>query len=348
MILHVAGLDKFIPPFVKLIEDEFREEDHLFWLRGSNKKYSIDESETIYLCGNGFRNQVRAYVRLALQIHTARKVMLHGLFDIRLVLVLMLFSWVLPKCYWIIWGGDLYQYKNSNRSLKVHIKEIFRRFVIKRVGNLVTYIPGDAALARQWYDAKGQRHECLMYLSNVFNPITLIKFDDEEKKSINVLVGNSADPSNDHLEAFRKLLPHKYKDIKIFVPLSYGDQENAKKIIRKGREWFGDKFVPLTSFMPFQEYLGLLRRIDFALFNHKRQQAMGNTITLLGLGKSVYIRNDVSQWGFLEELGLKVKSISSFDMALLAKSEQLENKAIVKAYFSKENLIDQWSAIFRS
>lgn len=37
--------------------------------------------------------------------------------------------------------------------------------------------------------------------------------------------------------------------------------------------------------MPFEEYLGLLAKIDIAILNHKRQQAMGNITTLLGLGK---------------------------------------------------------------
>jgi len=34
--------------------------------------------------------------------------------------------------------------------------------------------------------------------------------------------------------------------------------------------------------MPLDEYLNLLAKIDIAIFNHKRKQAMGNITTLLG------------------------------------------------------------------
>ena len=45
--------------------------------------------------------------------------------------------------------------------------------------------------------------------------------------------------------------------------------------------------------MPFNQYLEFLGKIDIAIFNHRRQQGFGNAITLLGLGKKVYL-NSVS------------------------------------------------------
>jgi hypothetical protein len=58
-------------------------------------------------------------------------------------------------------------------------------------------------------------------------------------------------------------------------------QQHAKLVIAQGHEWFGDKLVPMTGFMPFEQYLEFLKSFDIAIFNHQRQQAMGNTITLL-------------------------------------------------------------------
>jgi len=45
---------------------------------------------------------------------------------------------------------------------------------------------------------------------------------------------------------------------------------------------FREKFKPLVDFIPFDEYLNLLAKVDIAIFNHKRQQTMGNITTLLG------------------------------------------------------------------
>ena len=177
MILHVAGLDKFIPPFVKLVEEEFKEENHQFWFTGASDKYPVEQSESVYVCGGGIWRKLAGYAKLVKQLHSARKVMLHGLFNIRVVLVLALCPWVLPKCHWIIWGGDLYQFRKASNTWQSRIKEALRRFVIRRLGHLVTYIEGDVELARQWYGAKGTHHECIMYLSNVVDPKMTVEPD---------------------------------------------------------------------------------------------------------------------------------------------------------------------------
>jgi hypothetical protein len=130
------------------------------------------------------------------------------------------------------------------------------------------------------------------------------------------------------------------------VPLSYGNLAHAKKVIEQGREWFGDKFFPITSFMPFEQYLALLKSVDIAIFNHKRQQAMGNTITLLGLGKTVYMRSDVSQWEFFKRLEVKVFDISKFDKSYMVTENIVANKIIVRDFFSLQMLISQYNEIF--
>ena len=273
----------------------------------------------------------------------ADKVILHGLFDIKLVLILFFTPWLLKKCYWVVWGGDLYVHQLGERNWKWKIKEFFRRPVIKNMGNLVTYIEGDVELARKWYGAKGQYRECIMYLSNVYKELDI---PESISEITNIQIGNSADPSNNHIEALEKLLPYKDDDICIYVPLSYGDQIHAKKVTAQGKKWFGGKFIPLTHFMPFEDYLGFLGSIDIAIFNHKRQQAMGNTITLLGLGKKVYIRSDVTQWDFFQELGFEVSDISQIESTLSESDKQsaLSNSIKIKSYFSKENLLNQLEA----
>lgn len=347
MILHVAVLDKFIPPFIKLINEEYGEEAHQFWFTGSIEKYPVEVSESVYVCSKGFWAKLRAYAKLILQCHSAHKIILHGLFDIRVVLILALCPWVLPKCYWVIWGGDLYQYARANNAWRSRTKEVIRRFVIQRIGHLVTYINGDVDLARKWYGAKGVHHECLMYLSNVVNPaIMTVPAKNTEKNDLYILLGNSADPSNNHIEALDLLLPYKDQGIKIFAPLSYGNQAYAEQVISQGRKWFGEKFVPLTDFMVFDQYLEFLKSVDVAIFNHRRQQAMGNTITLLGLGKTVFMRSDVSHWRFLDGLGITLNDVAGLTLQPMDSEAAKENSRIVQSYFSRETLTNQLSGIF--
>lgn len=349
MILHIALLDKFIPPFIKLVGDEFKNEDHQFWLVGSVEEYPIERSGNIYVCGENVLDKVKGFLKLLFQLHTARKVILHGLFDSRVVKLLTLFPWLLPKCYWVIWGGDLYHYKTPKVNWRAQIGEMLRGFVIRRMGHLVTYIEGDVELARQWYGAKGKHHECLMYLSNIIDPAMMVEPEEQRHdSSLNILVGNSAAPSNNHLEALARLLPYKDDDIKIFVPLSYGDQSHAEKVIEQGKARFGDKLVPMTEFMPFDKYVEFLKSIDIAIFNHRRQQAMGNTISLLGMGKKVFMRSDVSQWRCLKNLSLNVCSIEGLSMNKLDANEARENYNVIISNFTKKNLVRQLEKLFGS
>ncbi|MET4161017.1 dTDP-N-acetylfucosamine:lipid II N-acetylfucosaminyltransferase [Marinobacterium sp. MBR-111] len=340
-ILHVCNADNFIPPFIDFVEEHFGLDDHFFWLNGDFDRYSVKQEKSNYKVKRTKAGQVRGLLKLVQLMQSSEKVILHGLFNPRIVLILFLMPWLLKKCYWAIWGGDLYIYKLGERNLKWKVKEFFRRSVIKKIGHLVTYIEGDVELARKWYGARGEYHECLGYLSNLYSPHNVCV---EKNSHINILIGNSADPNNNHIEAFEMLLPFKEEGVKIYLPLSYGDKKYAQKVIKMGYDWFGDKFKPLTEFMPFDEYLSLLCSIDIAIFNHRRQQAMGNTITLLGLGKTVYIRPEVSQWKFFMDKEIIVGDITKLsDLKLLDVENTVGN---VREYFSKAKLIQQWSLLF--
>lgn len=110
----------------------------------------------------------------------------------------------------------------------------------------------------------------------------------------NILVGNSATPTNNHAEVFKILydldLPNKTK---IFVPLSYGSSEYRDKIIQLGYEYFGNQFVPITKFMNLTEYFKLIQKCSVMIMNHRRQQGAGNIGLGLYVGAKIFL-NKVS------------------------------------------------------
>jgi len=339
-ILHVFGWDKkFIQPFQNLIHTYFIDGYHRYIIIGNVSECDHSQLHNTII----FRSVRKHFCTLSKELYRADKIVLHGLFFGDLLYLLFLQPWLLKKCYWVIWGGDLYVHDATRKDWRWHKTEFFRRFVIKRIRLLITYIKGDVDLARKWYGAKGLYFECLMYPSNIY---TEYDVPQKEHATINILVGNSADPSNNHSEVLEKLLPYKERDIKIIVPLSYGDQLHAREVIKNGYELFGDKFVPLTEFIQFNEYLELLGQIDIAIFNHRRQQAMGNTITLLGLGKKVYIRNDATPWPLFTDLGVQVYDVNNIELSLLPEKLASNNKKIIKTHFSLHRLLLQYKNIF--
>ena len=85
-----------------------------------------------------------------------------------ITILFFLQPWLLKKCYWVVWGGDLYSYKLDKKNLKWHITQFFRRPVIRQMGHMATYVEGDVRLARQWYGAKGKYCECMMYPNIIY------------------------------------------------------------------------------------------------------------------------------------------------------------------------------------
>lgn len=349
-ILHIGSSATFIPPYIELIKEKFNPDEHLFYLTPGMADEELKVYRNVHFLGAGKLSHLKGYAFLLKHLMRSEKIFLHGLFNWHIVVMLFFTPWLLKKTYWIMLGGDLYVRQLGRRDWKWMTREFFRKRVIKRMGHLITYIHGDVELARKWYGARGEYHNCLMYPSNTIDPdVNNIKYVENECRStIKILVGNSADPSNNHSKMFEVLLPFKNKSILIYVPLSYGNDDHAAYVARLGEKYFGDKFIPLTEFICRDKYEDLLRSIDIAVFNHKRQQAMGNTIALLGMGKTVFMRNDVTQWSFLTSLGLKVKPISEFSLDVMDRSEAFDNSVIVKNYFSRDNLINQWDKIFRS
>jgi len=100
--------------------------------------------------------------------------------------------------------------------------------------------------------------------------------------------------------------------------------------------------------MPFEKYLEFLGEIDIAIFAHKRQQAMGNTITLLGLGKKVYMRSNITPWQLFKDIDVKVFDVDDIKINLIDEQTQKENQEKIKEYFSKENYLNQLKNLFES
>lgn len=160
-----------------------------------------------------------------------------------------------------------------------------------------------------------------------------------------ILLGNSASATNNHLEAFDLLRRFNLGDKKIVAPLSYGSPRYAKAIINEGNEQFGDRFVPLTSFLPLEEYNQLMSSCGIVVMNHYRPQALGNIISALYMGCKVFL-NNTSIYQYFNNLGCHIYSIEKDLIAtekalqLLSDEEVTHNRTILKNYLGTSVLVD--------
>jgi dTDP-N-acetylfucosamine:lipid II N-acetylfucosaminyltransferase len=337
-ILHISSNEKVMGPFMKLIKDNFDYKKHFYIIKGgySTEKMPIPLKENILLLRSK-RDLFLNLFNILNLLKNSEKIVLHGLFDYSFILLLSIYRKILDKCYWIAWGGDLYHYKLRKKNLKSEFFESRRRIIIKNIGHIVTGTKGDYLLAVKWYNAKGIHHKCFNYPSNVFS-VNEIKAKNDN--TINILVGNSADPSNNHFEIFDKLRPFKKNNIRIVVPLSYGSNRvYAEQVVSEGQKQFGNSFEALLKFLPPESYIELLGNIDIAIFNHKRQQGLGNLIQLIGLGKKVYLDKTSTLNGVFEEYGMIVYDVGKIDMNLIEKDIALNNTQMVRKHFSEASLL---------
>ncbi|MEJ5283463.1 MAG: TDP-N-acetylfucosamine:lipid II N-acetylfucosaminyltransferase [Brevinematales bacterium] len=350
MIVHIMILDKFIPPFIDFIEENFDEKDHIFILFSvKENKYGLKESSRIVWVYPD-RNLIffmrwlkfaQKLIFVNFLLYKSKKIIFHGLWDFYSIFLMLLQPWLFKKCYWVMWGGDFYFPEEQ---------PWWRRASIRKIKHFVTYIPGDFKYLRVYYKIRENTYyECLMYLSNVYNVIetesNVYNDNDYKGEEIYLLVGNSATETNNHFFIFDKLLSFRDACIKIYVPLSYGDMGYAQKVIQKGKDLFGEKFVPITKFLTFEEYIEFLKEIDIAIFAHNRQQAMGNIITLLGMGKKVYMNKYSTSFQFFSGIGVKVFDVNALNIEKLDFKEANNNSKIIKKYFSYDKLYRQWEVI---
>jgi len=158
-----------------------------------------------------------------------------------------------------------------------------------------------------------------------------------------VLIGNSGSITGNHLDVFAKIKNYNLRTEKIVVPLNYGEAKYITSIVDQGYNDFGDKFQPLLQFMPLKEYNTILEDVGVAIFNNRRQQAIGNTIALLWMGAKVFLSKQNPFYKFLKRLGLYIycyeTDLNEQNCNQSLSLKQIEhNKSILFSFLNEEKL----------
>ncbi len=338
-IIHLFYPEKvFLKNFTKFLKENFPSytEEHTFFLFDINRRnISQRIDKNIEYCS------IDQYSLFLKKAKKSSKIILHGAWADFIILKLLKHKKLMEKVYWIMWGGDFNPIKFQPET---------RIEFMKNVKNVITDNIYDYKYVQSHIkEFNPKLYRSFFYPTNIFNFPEDIKFN-KDKDNLNILIGNSADPYHNHIEMLEKLVKYKNENIKIFVPLSYCNIREGyiEEVINFGKNHFKEKFFPILNFMPLREYQKFLSTIDIAFFPAKRQQAMGNIITLLGLGKKVFLNTNVTTFNMFCDMGIKVFDIDKLNLEKLPESIALKNSKKIKNHYSKENLINQLSGIFES
>lgn len=337
---------------LKLFETTVNLQEHLFIFRKKDKsgKFTYTpaiESRIIY--STNFIHLTRYILP---KMESAKWIYFHYLPYGPSLILWALKPSLIVKSTWIVWGGDVFIYKQKNLSLKNRLFEFLRRRIIPRFPEIAAFVEADAREAIKVYNSKAEYIQILYPI-----PVNLEDLVDLKTKSPEItkkiLIGNSADPSNNHLEMLEMLSGFCQENIKIYCPLSYSiDQSYIDSVVKKGHEIFDEKFIPLLTMMNTREYALFLNDMDIAVMNHRRQQGLGSIMPLLYLGKKLFLRSETSSYPFLTNAGCIIfdtcsMNRSNFDQFIFIHKTSCEaNKNVIEKMINPSYYSPLWNNLF--
>lgn len=330
-ILHIGGYDKFTKPLLEKLVPRHTLNTHVLFLC---RRPDFDiSSDLCFVRPNAYNFIFKFFMATA----SAERIILHGLFETRLIAALAIFPWLLNKTTLIAWGGDIYDLPGK---LNIWSRLLFK-LVLRNIDCIATTVPGDFEYVRNTYSTKARYIQSLMYYSHLAR-VNCHSANPNKDDAVVVQIGNSADPLNNHIEIMSRLP----EDTHVFAPLAYGDVQYRDRVIEVGGSRFGARFDAMTQFMSFDKYTERLSRVSVAVFNQPRQAAMGNCIAYLSLGKKLYIRSDTTPWGYFRSLGFYVfDTLGELDLTPLSPVEAEHNMQLARIVFSEEALLKSWDTL---
>jgi dTDP-N-acetylfucosamine:lipid II N-acetylfucosaminyltransferase len=349
--VHLFPLEKFTADYVSFINSNFPMNEHFFIFYGENHSENITPPN----CNNYILIKKNELSLNLIQYYlTSSKFFIHYFQNGKFLLQLFVLSLINNKCYWVLWGADLYIFKKPRITIKSKIIHLMKSHVIQGLKGIIFFVKGEHQLANQWYNTKASFYEAGYFpdLNKYQIQLSRQKEINIKKQGLHVLIGNSANPTNRHVDTLNYVINFSENIEKIYCPLSYGGTEDyQERVILCGKKLFGEKFVPLTNFLTETEYFQILSGIDVAIFNADRQQALGNIFSLLYFGKKVFIDESTTPWNFFIEKGIQVYSIHSIKKEFLIPLSSeiiLNNREKLANYLSLENAVESWAKVFNS
>lgn len=345
-ILHLFRVEKFTEAFIKLMKK--LQEEHIFWVFGED----LIDNQTEYLK----LENVKYYPRIDIKMNKRSTenelqqfdlIVYHGVFDDSIIEYFYTHKQFLKKLALYFWGGDK-EFINKWKKEK--------KYVVKNAAAIITIIPQDYWELKKSCKLKGKAF-CAQYNDGVTFEILdkILNMANSDDVVINIQVGNSATETNNHLNILKNLSKFKKENIKVYVPLSYGDMDYADKVITYGKEMLADKFVPIQQFMSFEEYLMFMSKMDVGIFDMKRQQAMGNIVALMYIGSKLYLNRESLMWNFFSKDldciisdSTQISKMSMKEFVQFSEKDKLYNRPRIREKFNIEESIRTWKRVFDS
>lgn len=275
------------------------------------------------------------------------------------------------KTIWLGWGYDYYDLidapllkektLNYQQSLsdrdpiklksiikKIIVPKVHKRKLINKIDIFSPVLYEDYLLVKQSIDNFTPKYVSWNY--GTLEDDLIRGFEGKSVHDNNILLGNSASLTNNHLDAFEILKKVNLNSRKVITPLSYGDPVYKNYIIEQGKTTLGSAFTPLIDFMPIDDYIKTVQSCPIVVMNHLRQQALGNIVIALYLGAKVFLNKENPIYQFFINLDAVIYDIESLGSEMNSKLTQRQidkNRQILQKYWGRDRILDKTTNIIK-
>ncbi len=359
-ILHLLPNCNYIVSqnFINFVNENFGTRDHKFvFLNNEKNEPTIGNRHEII--GSRHENVVlleeKEFIAL---VKKYDKVILHSLFiSSRMKTRLLLSPFLTKKVVFVAWGGDIYEWESKGGILKSSIKKIIWLVAGKRIKHFVGIFPPDIDYFKKKFNSNAKTHYA-RYVNGLYNPlyakelkITSLLEKIKNNDCINIQIGHSSSPILKHLESLENIAKFKNNNIKLYIPLNYGDKEYGDIVEKKALELFGNKVTCIRRIMDLESYMDHLSNIDIALFNTSRQIGLGTISPMLYMKKKIFIPKGSIMYEHYISLDVNIcdyDEIEGMDYKEFTQPIDMDagRKYVVEHTMNKAKEIEMWTRVF--
>ena len=263
--------------------------------------------------------------------------------------------------FWIGWGGDYYWLIDTLKDFEIYLPKT-KKWAQNSAYNLIDFLVKDlkklkrkknATILNQLdYFAPALSSEYDLIKSNYkkFKP-ELVHFNygylnnqviqQLEKLHVageKILIGNSATPTNNHLDVLDDLKGILQEE-KLIFPLNYGKDDYKKMLMHFIHNNF-EKAEILKEFVPNDDFNRILMQCQNVIMGNKRQQALATILLSLYMGANVFLYEKSVNYAFLKKEKFHLYTIEQLKKnSSLLKSKLTENQIIA----NREKINHLWS-----
>lgn len=346
--------------FIKFVNENFDVTDHTFLV--------IDDKENVpnELKANSNiividKNKTNYFRTLLLYMKENGRIILHSLcLGTYFQLFLLFKPSLLNKMIWVAWGMDLYQWKRDNkRSIVYEVRNLIAYTFRKRIRNFVGIFPPDIDFFKKEFKSKAKTYYA-SYVGGLYNSIykkeiDLISLSQKilSNSCINIQIGHQCNYALNHFLVLEQLSKFENENIRIYLPLSYGDMAYGDQVEQYAKKIFEDKVCCVREKMTKEDYINFLSMIDIGVFNITRQIGLGNIVPLICMGKKLFMPAGSVMYDYYKSYGIEIsdyKQIANMGFSDFVKPVDMSSAKhyIESQVTNKDLIIKMWTRVFNA